>query len=175
MRFELWVHKPLWNRSLSSGGCFANVSRALQDILLKFVYCRNRSSYENFKFQLEILTINVISSIVYSREIILESLRNISETTPRLFTPIVPHGIMKLNLQLIQAHEELKLFLTPNVHIICLVGRDSSLATGMLLPGIWHCLVPSNSMPATGAAGTMVPTSWNAIVTVDRGAEGKLR
>ena len=55
--------------------------RALQDILLKFVYCRNRTSYENFKlklcmcaqshalgthtkFQLEILTVNVISGIV---------------------------------------------------------------------------------------------------------------
>ena len=34
------------------------------------------------KFQLEILTINAISGIVYFREIILESLQNISETTP---------------------------------------------------------------------------------------------
>ena len=34
------------------------------------------------KFQLEILTINVISGIVYFREIILESSRNVSETTP---------------------------------------------------------------------------------------------
>ena len=81
------------------GVCFTNISRALQDILLKFVYCRNRSSYENFKlklctcaqsmalgtrtkFQFEILTINVISSIVYFREIILESSWNVSETTP---------------------------------------------------------------------------------------------
>ena len=85
----------------NSGVCFTNVSRALQDILLKFVYCINRSSYENFKlklctcaqsialgtrtkFQFEILAINVISSIVYFREIILESSRNVSETTPRL-------------------------------------------------------------------------------------------
>ena len=36
------------------------------------------------KFQLEILTINVISDIVYFREIILESSRNISETTPSI-------------------------------------------------------------------------------------------
>ena len=35
------------------------------------------------KFRLEILTLNVISSIVDFREIILESLRNVSETTPR--------------------------------------------------------------------------------------------
>ena len=35
------------------------------------------------KFQLEILTTNVISVIVYFCEIILESLQNISETTPR--------------------------------------------------------------------------------------------
>ena len=34
------------------------------------------------KFQLEILTINVISSSVYFREIILESSWNVSETTP---------------------------------------------------------------------------------------------
>ena len=33
-------------------GCFTNVSRALQNILSKFVYCRNRTSYENFKLKL---------------------------------------------------------------------------------------------------------------------------
>ena len=63
------------------------------------MYCRNCTSYENFKlklctsaqnhalgtctkFQLEILTINVISDILYFHEIVLESLRNVSETTP---------------------------------------------------------------------------------------------
>ena len=81
------------------GGCFTNVSRALQNILSKFVYCRNSTCDQNFKlklctcaqshalgtcttFQLEILIINVISGVVYFREIILESSRNISETTP---------------------------------------------------------------------------------------------
>ena len=71
------------------GGCFTNISRALQNILSKFVYRRNRTSYENFKlklcmcaqshalgthtkFRLEILSLNVISSIVDFREIILE-------------------------------------------------------------------------------------------------------
>ena len=34
------------------------------------------------KFQLEILTINVISGMVYFRDIILESSRKVSETTP---------------------------------------------------------------------------------------------
>ena len=34
------------------------------------------------RFQLEILTINVIPGIVYFREIILESSWNVSETTP---------------------------------------------------------------------------------------------
>ena len=74
--------------------------RELQNILSKFVCCRNRTSYEHFrlklcscaqshalgartKFQLEILTINVITGIVYFREIILESSWNVSETTPR--------------------------------------------------------------------------------------------
>ena len=33
-------------------GCFTNVSWALQNILSKFVYCRNRTSYENFKLRL---------------------------------------------------------------------------------------------------------------------------
>ena len=88
-------------KSLMSGCCFTNVSRALQDILSKFVYCRNRTSYENFKlklwtcaqshalgtrakFQLEILAINdVVSGIVYFRDIIFESTRNVCETTPR--------------------------------------------------------------------------------------------
>ena len=35
------------------------------------------------KFQLDILTINPISGIVYFHEIILKSSQNISETTPR--------------------------------------------------------------------------------------------
>ena len=35
------------------------------------------------KIQLEILTINVISKIVYFHEIILESMQNIREATPR--------------------------------------------------------------------------------------------
>ena len=68
-----------------AGGCFTNVSQALQDILSKCVYSRNHSSYENFTctdFQLEILTITVISGIVYFLEIILESTQNVSETTP---------------------------------------------------------------------------------------------
>ena len=37
------------------------------------------------KFQLEILAINVISSNVYFREIILESSRNVGETIPSLY------------------------------------------------------------------------------------------
>ena len=88
---------------MGPGGCFTKVSRALQDILSKFVYYRNRTSGEKFKlkictwaqskalgtrtkFQLKFLTINVISGIVYFREIILESSRNLSETTPRSWT-----------------------------------------------------------------------------------------
>ena len=82
------------------GGCFTNVSRALQNILSKFWYCRNSTCDENVKlklctsaqshalgtrtkFQLEILTVNVISGVVYFRDNILESSRNVSETTPR--------------------------------------------------------------------------------------------
>ena len=78
-------------------GCFINVSRALQNILSKFVYCRNRTSCENFKLKLctcaqsyalgthtkfkrEILTINVFSGIVFIRLIILENSRNPGNT-----------------------------------------------------------------------------------------------
>ena len=84
---------------MKPGVCFTNVSRALQNILSKFVYYKNRTSYDNFKLklctcaqshalgtrrksQLEILSINVNYGIVYFREIILESSRNVSEKTP---------------------------------------------------------------------------------------------
>ena len=80
-------------------GYLTKFSRAIQNILSKFVYCRNCTSYENFKpilctcvqshaldtrtqFQFEILTINVITGIVYFREIILESSRNVNEALP---------------------------------------------------------------------------------------------
>ena len=94
-------HLPVTHtRFQAPGGCFTNFSRALQNILSKFVCCRNRTSYDHFKlrlcscaqsralgtrtkFQLEILTRNVITGILYFREIILESSRNVSETTPR--------------------------------------------------------------------------------------------
>ena len=83
----------------SQGVGFTNVLQALQNILSKFVYCWNHTSYENFKlqlsmcaqnfalgtctkFQLVILTINVISCTVCFHEIFLKSSWNISETTP---------------------------------------------------------------------------------------------
>ena len=73
-------------------GCFTNFSWALQNILSKFVDCRNCTSYENVKlklctcaqsmalgtctkFEFEILTITVISAIVYFSEIILGELK----------------------------------------------------------------------------------------------------
>ena len=80
-------------------GCFTKVSRALRDILSKFEHCRVCTSLDNFKlklctcaqsdalgtrtkFQLAILTINVISVIVFCRKIRLESSRSVSEQTP---------------------------------------------------------------------------------------------
>ena len=75
-------------------GCFNNVSRALQNILSKFVITKIvlLMRLSSWKFQLEIINIYVISGVAYFREIILESSRNVSETTPRpsgsaLFTP----------------------------------------------------------------------------------------
>ena len=74
------------------------------------MYCTNSTGDENFKlklcmcaqslalgtrtnFQIEILTINVISGVVYFRENILGSLRNVSETAPWPFKidPIERH------------------------------------------------------------------------------------
>ena len=73
---------PDINAVRNSWECFTNISRALQNILSKFVFYRNQASYKNFKlklykcaqsmalgtltkFQLWIPTINVISGIVY--------------------------------------------------------------------------------------------------------------
>ena len=81
------------------GGRFTNVSRALQNNLAKINNARNYIYGENSKlklctcaqsmalgtptkFQLEILIRSVISAIHKFRENILESSRNISETTP---------------------------------------------------------------------------------------------
>ena len=80
-----------------SGGCFTNVSRALQNNLAKIYNARNNISVENFKlklctgaqsmalvtrteFQLEILIRSAILVIYKFRENILESSRNVSET-----------------------------------------------------------------------------------------------
>ena len=87
-----------------TGGCFTNVSRALQDNLAK-IHVTNHVYGENFKlkmcmcaqsmalgtrtkFQLEILVRSMISAIHKIRENILESSRNVSETTPRFITPL---------------------------------------------------------------------------------------
>ena len=46
------VHQPI--RTVTNGprGCFTNISWALQNVLSKFVYCRNHTSRENFKLKL---------------------------------------------------------------------------------------------------------------------------
>ena len=81
------------------GGCFTNVSQAPQNILAKIHTTRNHIYGENFnlkictcaqsmalgtrtKFQLEILIRSMISAIHKFQENILESSRNVSETTP---------------------------------------------------------------------------------------------
>ena len=88
------------------GGCFTNVSRALQNNLVKIHNTRNHIYGENFKlklrtcaqsmalgactkFQLENLITSTISAIHKFRENILESSRKVSETTPRASTGMV--------------------------------------------------------------------------------------
>ena len=80
-------------------GCFTNVSRGLQNNLAKIHNTRNHIYGENFKlklctcaqsivlgiqFQLEILITRTISAMHKFLEHILESSRNVSETTPDL-------------------------------------------------------------------------------------------
>ena len=82
------------------GGCFTNVSRALQNNLAKTYNARNHIHDENFKLKLctcvqsmalgtrtkfrpEILVRSTISAVHKFPENILESLRNVSETTSR--------------------------------------------------------------------------------------------
>ena len=60
-----------------------NLCTSYENFKLKLCTCaQNHALGTRTKFQLEILTINVISGIVYFRKIILESSRNVSETTP---------------------------------------------------------------------------------------------
>ena len=80
-------------------GCFTNVSRALHNYLAKIYNTRNHIYVENFKlklctcaqsyafgtctkFQLELLIRSTISAIHKFRQNILESLQNVSETSP---------------------------------------------------------------------------------------------
>ena len=96
---QSWAFSTSWRWPGEYGGCFTNVSRALQNIISKFVYYYSRISYENFKLklcacaqshvlgtrakcQLEILGINVIFGIVYFREIILESSQTLVRQPP---------------------------------------------------------------------------------------------
>ena len=96
---DMCLSDPLMGRFSDLRGVFTNVSQALQNILSKFVYCRNRTSYKNFKrkirvcaqshalgthakFQLGILTINVVSGIVYFSRVYFKELAKCSWNTP---------------------------------------------------------------------------------------------
>ena len=50
------------DRQRRTGGCFTNVSRTFQDILSKFVYCGNRTSYDNFKLKFSSCTFVRVSA-----------------------------------------------------------------------------------------------------------------
>ena len=104
----LWLYDITLSRyvhdlnSLGPGGCFSNVSRALQNNLAKIYNASNHIYGENFKlkpcacaqsmalgtrtkFQLEMLIGSAISATHKFRENILESSQNVSETTPWWF------------------------------------------------------------------------------------------
>ena len=87
----------IYNSNHSGGVKFCELSKIFsRNLCITEIILLMRNSSWNFvhvpkakalgtctKFQLEILIINVISGIVYFRKIILESLQNISKTTPR--------------------------------------------------------------------------------------------
>ena len=96
----IWRHQGSMKDIGWSGGCFTNVSRALQRNLAKIHNANNTIYGENFKlklcmcaqsmalgthtkFQLEFLIRSTIFAIHKFRENIFESSRNVSETTPR--------------------------------------------------------------------------------------------
>ena len=100
------VNAMIFN-SLGPGGCFTNVLRALQNILSKFVHCRNRTSYVSFKlklctcdqshalgtctkFQLEILTIKVISGLVYLERLFWRAREALVKQPPDIIDITVP-------------------------------------------------------------------------------------
>ena len=98
---------------LRDWGCITNVFRTLQNIHLKFVYCKNYNSYENFnpklctcvqshalgartKFQLWYLRHKYdFWRFIFSRDY-LEISRNVSETTPCTPTSSSSHCFLEL-------------------------------------------------------------------------------
>ena len=83
-----WNPFPISNDA-AAGGCFTNVSRALQNNLAIIHNTRNHIYGENFKLKLctcaqsmALLITSTISAIHKFRENILESSWNVSETTP---------------------------------------------------------------------------------------------
>ena len=104
----MWLTRPAILRAAQSvynivwtGGCSTNISRALQNNRANIYNASNHIYGENFKlklctfaqshalgtrtkFQLEILIESAISAIQKFRENILESSRNVSETTPKI-------------------------------------------------------------------------------------------
>ena len=92
--------------------CCCAITRVLFNLLTfgelsKFGCRRKRISYGNFKlvtrtkFQLEILTTYVIFGFAYFREIILESLRNVSETIAMPFREPRAKGFLNASLHLL--------------------------------------------------------------------------
>ena len=90
---SFYGNNPIGNLNVMSGGCFTNISRALQNNLVKIHNTRNHIYGDNFKlklctcaqsmalgtrakFQLEILITSTISATHKFRENILESSRN---------------------------------------------------------------------------------------------------
>ena len=85
------------------GSCFTIVSSALQDILLKFVYCRKHTSYDNFqlklctcawsyalgshtKFQLGILTMLLFLALCISARLFWRTSETLAKQPPDIWT-----------------------------------------------------------------------------------------
>ena len=81
------------------------ISRKYTMPVITFMVRISRWNFERVPkawLQLVILTINVITGIVYFREIILESSRNVSETTPRSTTCVHIWYVALMNWELVK-------------------------------------------------------------------------
>ena len=182
-RYEFWkTPDELQNAAdRMSGGCFTNVSRALQNNLAKIYNAKNHIYSENFKlkfctcaqsmalgthtkFQLEILIRGTIFAIHKFGENILESSLNVSETSPRYLTVVRPWSWKGSDLM---CHHSVKLAISLNVGFLDSLHDPSAYVTPHDISDV---AIPVHKHPLTAPPGfflspvSRVSTVWQDTV-----------